>query len=244
MPPRRKQHVRLYFEPTRAVQFVRLSFISMTSRQIARSSILETFQGSGGNNGTQQRGSGAQVGIDEDWWTNNNNKPTFVEIPSTINGTKQKTRWWTSFWFNMPPGYTGYYVWGGSDPNHPAFDSLFDPTQSVAQQNDGVYMRVKRNGTQPPYTAELVLEGLIPGNARSHPGTWPLRRDGSRTRPRKPRSQCRPGYFHLPVWYRRRQQRAPRDGHAGDDRRLSADRRQQTTPSSPSSLHRPITAAW
>jgi hypothetical protein len=113
----------------------------------------------------------AKVGIDEDWWANNNNKPTFVEIPSTVNGKKQITRWWTSFWFNMPPGYTGYYVWGGSDPKHPAFDSLFDPTRSVAQQGgDGVFMRVKRNGTEPPYTAELVLEGLIPGNPSSHPG--------------------------------------------------------------------------
>jgi hypothetical protein len=113
----------------------------------------------------------AEAGYDEDWWTNNNGKSTFVEIPSTINGVMKRTRWWTSYWFNQEPGNKGYYVWGYTyDGGPPQFDSIFDPAQSVAQQPNGVLVKVRRNGNDAPYTAELVLEGTDPGNRNSHPG--------------------------------------------------------------------------
>jgi hypothetical protein len=113
----------------------------------------------------------AQAGYDEDRWTNSNGKATFVSIPSTINGVAKKTRWWTSFWFNLEPNH-GYYVWGydKNNPQMPQFDSIFDPNVSVAEQSNGVLLRVKRNGSDAPYTAELVLEGTDPGNSNSRPG--------------------------------------------------------------------------
>src|SRR5215471_1986257 len=120
----------------------------------------------------ERAGTAVKPGYDEDWWVSNNEMDTFVEIPSTINGVSQKTRWWTSYWFNQePPRNKGYYVWGQveNDPL-PKFDSIFDPNQTVTEHDSGVDFWVKLNGTNAPYTAELVLEGITPFDSSSHPG--------------------------------------------------------------------------
>jgi len=112
------------------------------------------------------------AGLDEDRWVGDNGKDTFVDIASTINGMATKTRWWTSYWFNVEKDH-GYYVWGDTgDKDKPKFDCIFDPGQSVEQAElyNGVALKVKLNGDKAPYAAELVLEGIKYGDWQSHPG--------------------------------------------------------------------------
>jgi hypothetical protein len=100
-----------------------------------------------------------------------NNDP-FIELPSKVNGSDTKTKWWINYWWGQNEWKSGTYVWGGDNGKMPDFYSDFDPKKFFEQDRSTGEVKLKvywdkdrkNPGTGQPdpmwITSELVLASI------------------------------------------------------------------------------------